>query len=124
MAYQADTAGGMGVSGALGVAFVVLKFCGVLDWSWWWVLAPFWVPTVAVVAVIAAVFAAAAGHAWAGRLPPARAGMYPAYRPVPGYEPVHGWTKRQLDDYLACNPGYRPAYEAKLRSHPPTTRLG
>lgn len=28
----------------LGVAFVVLKLCGVIDWSWWWVTAPFWVP--------------------------------------------------------------------------------
>lgn len=24
------------------VAFVVLKLCGVIDWSWWWVLAPLW----------------------------------------------------------------------------------
>lgn len=26
----------------LGVAFVVLKLCGVIDWSWWWVTIPFW----------------------------------------------------------------------------------
>lgn len=26
----------------LGVAFVVLKLCKVIDWSWAWVLAPFW----------------------------------------------------------------------------------
>ena len=32
-------------------------------------------------------------------------------------EPVHGWTKRQLDGYLARNPGYRPTYEAELRRH-------
>lgn len=28
----------------LGVAFVVLKLCKVIDWSWAWVLAPFWTP--------------------------------------------------------------------------------
>ena len=28
--------------GNLGVAFVVLKLCKVIDWSWWWVTAPFW----------------------------------------------------------------------------------
>ena len=28
----------------LGVAFVILKLTGVIGWSWWWVLAPFWVP--------------------------------------------------------------------------------
>lgn len=33
---------GIGVSGLLGVAFVVLKLCGVIKWSWWWVTAPFW----------------------------------------------------------------------------------
>lgn len=34
--------GGIGVLGLLGVAFVVLKLTGVIDWSWWWVTAPFW----------------------------------------------------------------------------------
>ena len=28
----------------LGVAFVVLKLLGYITWSWWWVLAPFWIP--------------------------------------------------------------------------------
>jgi uncharacterized membrane protein YdbT with pleckstrin-like domain len=28
--------------GLLGVAFVVLKLCNVIDWSWWWVTLPFW----------------------------------------------------------------------------------
>ena len=32
----------------------------------------------------------------------------------PEFEPVHGWTRRQLVDYLRRNPGYRPAYEAEL----------
>ena len=30
--------------GLLGVAFVVLKLLHVIEWSWWWVLAPFWIP--------------------------------------------------------------------------------
>jgi hypothetical protein len=34
--------GGIGVIGLLGVVFVTLKLCGVIDWSWWWVTAPFW----------------------------------------------------------------------------------
>lgn len=28
--------------GLLGVAFVVLKLCGVIAWSWWFVLMPFY----------------------------------------------------------------------------------
>ena len=33
---------GIGVAGMLGIVFVVLKLVGVIDWSWWWVTAPFW----------------------------------------------------------------------------------
>lgn len=33
------------------------------------------------------------------------------------FEPVHGWTKPQLNDYLARNPHYKPAYEAALQKH-------
>ena len=34
--------GGCGVRGLLGVLFVGLKLTHVIDWSWWWVTAPFW----------------------------------------------------------------------------------
>lgn len=36
--------GGMGLLSVLVVVFITLKLCGVIDWSWWWVLAPFWIP--------------------------------------------------------------------------------
>jgi hypothetical protein len=35
--------------------------------------------------------------------------------PEQEYEPVHGWTRRQSDDYLARNPSYRSPYEAELQ---------
>ncbi len=35
--------------GILSVSFIVLKLCGVLNWSWWWVLAPVWIPWALVV---------------------------------------------------------------------------
>jgi len=28
----------------LAVAFIVLKLCHVIEWSWVWVLAPLWIP--------------------------------------------------------------------------------
>lgn len=28
----------------LGVLFVGLKLTNYIDWSWWWVLSPFWIP--------------------------------------------------------------------------------
>lgn len=34
---------GMGFCGWLTIAFIVLKLCGVISWSWLWVLAPLWI---------------------------------------------------------------------------------
>lgn len=39
---SSSSSSGIGVIGLLGVAFVVLKLCKVINWSWWWVTAPFW----------------------------------------------------------------------------------
>ena len=39
---SSSSSSGIGVIGLLGVAFVVLKLTHVIDWSWWWVTAPFW----------------------------------------------------------------------------------
>lgn len=51
---------GVGVTGLLQVAFIVLKLCGVIKWSWWWVLSPCWIPLCLVVLLLCAyiVFAA------------------------------------------------------------------
>jgi len=32
------------LSGLLLIAFIILKLCGVIQWSWLWVLAPLWIP--------------------------------------------------------------------------------
>ncbi len=34
---------GLGLGTVLTIIFVVLKLVGVIDWSWVWVLAPFWI---------------------------------------------------------------------------------
>ena len=49
-------AGGTGFLTLLQVAFIVLKLCKVIDWSWWWILAPTWMP-IALVLVIAIIIA-------------------------------------------------------------------
>ena len=36
--------GGIGFFGALGILFIGLKLAGVINWDWWVVLAPIWVP--------------------------------------------------------------------------------
>lgn len=35
--------GGLGFCSALTIAFIVLKLCGIINWSWLWVLAPMWI---------------------------------------------------------------------------------
>ena len=35
--------GGIGFAGVLTIVFIVLKLCGVIDWSWLWVLSPLWI---------------------------------------------------------------------------------
>lgn len=42
MEENSNTSGGVGMTGLLQVAFIVLKLCKIIDWSWWWVLAPTW----------------------------------------------------------------------------------
>lgn len=39
---MSNSSSGIGVLGLLGVAFVILKLTGYIDWSWWLVTAPFW----------------------------------------------------------------------------------
>ena len=34
--------------GLLTIGFVMLKLTNVIDWSWWWVLAPVWAPVATV----------------------------------------------------------------------------
>ena len=58
---SSSSSGGIGVLGLLGVVFVTLKLCGVINWSWWWVTAPFWGGFALVFAILAAVGLIAGG---------------------------------------------------------------
>lgn len=48
--------GGIGVLRLLGVVFVMLKLIGVIDWSWWWVTAPFWGEIALVLPIVGGAF--------------------------------------------------------------------
>lgn len=41
---EASSKGGIGFCGALTIAFIILKLCKVINWSWLWVLSPIWIP--------------------------------------------------------------------------------
>lgn len=45
--------GQIGFTGALTLAFIVLKLCGVINWSWVWVLSPMWISLVIALVVFA-----------------------------------------------------------------------
>ena len=40
------SSGGIGFSGLLFIVFLVLKLTKVIDWSWWWITAPLWIPVI------------------------------------------------------------------------------
>ena len=40
------------VLGLLGVAFIVLKLVGVIDWSWWLVTLPFYGPVILLIIIL------------------------------------------------------------------------
>lgn len=44
------------ILGILGLIFITLKLTGYITWSWWWVLAPFWMPISIVLSIIALVY--------------------------------------------------------------------
>jgi len=58
MASSSSSGGGIGFTGLLTVAFIVLKLTGHITWSWWWVLSPLWISfaLAMVVAVAVVVF--------------------------------------------------------------------
>lgn len=50
--------GGPGFSSLLGLMFIGLKLTDHIDWSWWWVLAPLWIPGALVLLVIVGIMIA------------------------------------------------------------------
>ena len=44
--------GGVGFFKLLTIAFIILKLCGVINWSWVWVLAPLWIGWVLVLVLL------------------------------------------------------------------------
>lgn len=39
-----NSSGGIGFCSALALVFITLKLLGKIDWSWWWILSPLWIP--------------------------------------------------------------------------------
>lgn len=50
---SAAATGGLSFMSLLGLIFITLKLCGVVNWSWWIVLLPLYGPVAAVLTIIA-----------------------------------------------------------------------
>lgn len=42
----------IGFIGLLQIAFIILKLCNVITWSWFWVLSPIWIEFLVVLIVV------------------------------------------------------------------------
>ena len=54
------TSASIGFLDLLAIVFIVLKLLGKITWSWWWVLAPIWIPLVIILGVFLVVLVARA----------------------------------------------------------------
>jgi hypothetical protein len=51
-----NVSGGMSFSSVLALIFIVLKLCGVINWSWVWVLSPIWITFIIGLIAIAVIY--------------------------------------------------------------------
>jgi len=47
-----NTSSGIGLGSILFIVFLVLKLTGTIDWSWWWVISPLWIPLTIAAAIL------------------------------------------------------------------------
>jgi hypothetical protein len=62
---DSNSSSGIGFSGLLAVLFIGLKLTHIINWGWWWVLAPIWIGAgftllVLFIILLIAIFVAAA----------------------------------------------------------------
>lgn len=56
MASKSNSGTGLSLSAVLFIVFLVLKLTGNIDWSWWWVTSPLWIPFALGLAIVGFVF--------------------------------------------------------------------
>jgi hypothetical protein len=53
---KSNSGTGLSLSAVLFIVFLVLKLTGNIDWSWWWVTSPLWIPLALGLAIVGFVF--------------------------------------------------------------------
>lgn len=51
MSNKSNSSNGLGLGTVLFLIFMVLKLTNYIDWSWWWITAPLWIP-IAIIAIV------------------------------------------------------------------------
>ena len=64
MSTTTNSSGGVGFLGLLTIVFITLKLIGYISWSWWWVLAPMWIPLTIAVILFGIVVALSTKRGW------------------------------------------------------------
>lgn len=49
---KSTSSSGISLTTVLFLIFLILKLTGNIDWSWWWVTSPLWIPFVLVLSII------------------------------------------------------------------------
>ena len=44
MTSKSNSSSGLSLTAVLFIVFLILKLTGNIDWSWWWVTSPLWIP--------------------------------------------------------------------------------
>lgn len=57
MENNSNYTGGLSFSSILFLVFLVLKLTNVIDWSWWWVTAPVWIPIIIFLVFVGGLYA-------------------------------------------------------------------
>ena len=56
MEKKTETRVGLGFAEALTILFIALKLCGVIAWSWLWVLSPIWISAAIIIVFAVIIF--------------------------------------------------------------------
>ena len=55
MSNNSNNSNGIGLGTILFIVFLILKLTGSIDWSWWWVTSPLWIP-IGIVGIVFIIF--------------------------------------------------------------------
>lgn len=52
MTSKSNSGTGLSITSVLFIVFLVLKLTGNIDWSWWWVTSPLWIPIALIFGIV------------------------------------------------------------------------